>query len=358
MNKQVAEFIGTFTLVLLGCGAAVIAGDNIGLTGISFAFGLALIGMAYGIGAVSGCHINPAVSLGMVAAGRMEMPEAIKYIIAQVAGAIVAAMVLLIIANGTADYTIAENGLGQNGWGDGYLGEYGIISAFIFEVVATFLFVVVILGATGAGAPSAMAGLAIGLTLVVIHLVGINVTGVSVNPARSIGPALFSGWWSIVQLPLFIIAPVFGAVGAGLLFKSDMLNAESGDVEVSGDSSALRQERDALKRERDQLSADLDACRNASSTISAAAAAPAFTGQSSKPESLSAPRGGVADDLKQINGVGPAMEKLLNSLGYYHFDQVAAWTPAETAWVDDNLEGFKGRATRDNWSSQAKKLAG
>ena len=361
MNKQVAEFIGTFTLVLFGCGAAVIAGGDIGLTGISFAFGLALIGMAYGIGAVSGCHINPAVSLGMVAAGRMEMPEAIKYIIAQVAGAIVGALVLLIIANGTADYTIAENGLGQNGWGEGYLGEYGIISAFIFEVVATFLFVVVILGATGAGAPSAMAGLAIGLALVVIHLVGINVTGVSVNPARSIGPALFSGWWSIVQLPLFLIAPVLGAVGAGLLFKSGMLDAESGDAEVSGDSAALRQERDALKRERDQLSADLDACRNASSATPAAAASvatPAFTGQASKPEGLSAPRGGVADDLKKINGVGPAMEKLLNSLGYYHFDQVAAWTPAETAWVDDNLEGFKGRATRDNWSSQAKDLAG
>ena len=126
MNKQVAEFIGTFTLVLFGCGAAVIAGGDIGLTGISFAFGLALIGMAYGIGAVSGCHINPAVSLGMVAAGRMEMPEAIKYIIAQVAGAIVAALVLLMVANGKADYTVAENGLGQNGWGAGYLGEYGV----------------------------------------------------------------------------------------------------------------------------------------------------------------------------------------------------------------------------------------
>ena len=355
MNKQVAEFIGTFILVLFGCGAAVIAGGDIGLTGISFAFGLALIGAAYGIGAVSGCHINPAVSLGMVAAGRMKMPEAIKYIIAQIAGAIVAAMVLLIIANGTAGYTIAENGLGQNGWGEGYLGEYGMFSAFVFELVATFLFMVVILGSTGAGAPAAMAGLAIGLALVVIHLVGINVTGVSVNPARSIGPALFSGWWSIVQLPLFIIAPVLGAVGAGLLFKSGMLDAETGDTEGSGDNLALRQERDALQRERDQLSADLEACR-ASGAAPAVAEAPAFTGQASKPEGLSAPRGGIADDLKEINGVGPAMEKLLNGLGYYHFDQVAAWTPAELAWVDENLEGFKGRATRDNWSAQAKML--
>ncbi|MEP0563772.1 MAG: aquaporin, partial [Paracoccaceae bacterium] len=354
------EFIGTFTLVLFGCGAAVMAGSDIGFTGISFAFGLALIGMAYGIGAVSGCHINPAVSLGMVAAGRMEMPEAIKYIIAQVAGAIVAALVLLIIANGKADYTIASNGLGQNGWGEGYLGEYGFISAFVFEVVATFLFMAVILGATSTGAPAAMAGLAIGLTLVVIHLVGINITGVSVNPARSIGPALFSGIWSIVQLPMFIIAPVIGAVGAGLLFKSGMLDAPSdGDAE-SDESTGLRAERDALKKERDQLSADLAKCEGkskASSAVAAPVAAAAFSGEASKPQGLEGPRGGVADDLKEINGVGPAMEELLNSLGYYHFDQVGAWTPAEAAWVDDNLEGFKGRATRDNWISQAKALA-
>ncbi|MGB5872003.1 MAG: aquaporin Z [Albidovulum sp.] len=225
MNKQVAEFLGTFTLVLFGCGAAVIAGGDIGLTGISFAFGLALIGMAYGIGAVSGCHINPAVSLGMVAAGRMEMPDAVKYIIAQVAGAIVAALVLLMIASGKADYTVAANGLGQNGWGEGYLGEYGMISAFMFEVVATFLFMIVILGATGSGAPAAIAGLAIGLALVAIHLVGINVTGVSVNPARSIGPALFAGSGAIGQLWLFIVAPILGAVAAGLLFKSGLLDA-------------------------------------------------------------------------------------------------------------------------------------
>jgi len=225
MNKQVAEFIGTFTLVLFGCGAAVIAGADIGLTGISFAFGLALIGMAYGIGPVSGCHINPAVSLGMVAAGRMEMGEAIKYIIAQVAGAIVAALVLMLIATGKADYSVAENGLGQNGWGTGYLGEYTMVAAFIFEVVATFLFMVVILGATGPRTPAAMAGLAIGLALVVIHLVGINVTGVSVNPARSIGPALFAGGTAIAQLWLFIVAPIIGALAAGILFRGGMMDA-------------------------------------------------------------------------------------------------------------------------------------
>ncbi|MFD3189578.1 aquaporin [Sedimentitalea sp. HM32M-2] len=219
------KFIGTFTLVLLGCGSAVIAGAEIGLTGISFAFGLALIGMAYGIRPVSGCHINPAVSLGMVAAGRMQRPEAVRHMIAQVAGAIVAALVLLIIASGKADNSVAVNGLGQNGWGAGYMGEYSVLAAFVFEFVATFLFMVVILGATGGGAPTAMAGLAIGLALVVIHLVGINITGVSVNPARSIGPALFAGATAIGQLWLFIVAPVLGAIAAGILFKTGLLDA-------------------------------------------------------------------------------------------------------------------------------------
>ena len=364
MNKQVAEFLGTFTLVLFGCGAAVIGGGDIGLTGISFAFGLALIGMAYAIGPISGCHINPAVSIGMVVAGRMEMDEAIKYIIAQVAGAIAAAFILLLIANGKADYTIAENGLGQNGYGTGYLGEYGWFSAFIFELVATFLFMVVILGATGAGAPAAIAGLAIGLTLVVIHLVGINVTGVSVNPARSIGPALFTGFWSIAQLWLFIVAPILGAVAAGVLFSTGMLDAAPAGGSDDGDAAQLRAERDALTKERDTLAADLAECRSkstaqplqASSAATTSTAAPAFTGTASKPEGLSGPRGGVADDLKKINGVGPKMETMLHGLGYYHFDQIAAWTPAEAAWVDDNLEGFKGRASRDNWISQAKAL--
>lgn len=226
MRKPLAEFVGTFTLVLFGCGAAVIAGGDIGLTGISFAFGLALIGMAYGIGSVSGCHINPAVTLGVVASGRMSIAEAVPYMVAQIAGGIAGALVLMIIASGKADYSVAANGLGQNGWGAGYLGEYTMTAAFVFEVVATFLFLVVILGSTGAGAPSAMAGLAIGLALVVIHLVGINVTGVSVNPARSIGPALFVGGTAIAQLWLFIAAPIIGAVAAGLLFKSGMLDAE------------------------------------------------------------------------------------------------------------------------------------
>ena len=230
MNKLIAEFIGTFILVLFGCGAAVLAGADIGLMGISFAFGLALIGAAYGIGPISGCHINPAVSLGIVAAGRMPVAEAIKYIAAQCAGAIAGALILMVIASGKADYSVADNGLGQNGWGAGYLGEYSMAAAFVFEVVATFVFLVVILGSTGDGVPASLAGIAIGLMLVAIHLVGINVTGVSVNPARSLGPALFVGAGAIAQLWLFILAPIMGAVAAGLLFRTGVLNRPADPV--------------------------------------------------------------------------------------------------------------------------------
>ncbi|KPN61840.1 aquaporin Z [Aliiroseovarius crassostreae] len=227
MKQAVAEFIGTMSLVLFGCGAAVIAGGDIGLTGISFAFGLALIGMAYGIGNVSGCHINPAVTIGAVIAGRLPSSKALTYILAQLAGAVAGAAILFVIASGKGGgFDVGTSGLGQNGWGAGYLGEYNMVSAFVFELVATFLFVVVILGATGSGAPGAVAGIAIGLTLVVIHLVGINVTGVSVNPARSFGPALFAGGHALSQLWLFILAPVLGAAAAGALFKSGVLDTQ------------------------------------------------------------------------------------------------------------------------------------
>ena len=229
MNKMVAEFIGTFTLVFLGCGSAVLATVNPdlgpGLVGISLAFGLALIGMAYGIGAVSGCHINPAVSLGAMLAGRMSSAEMFRYWIAQVTGAIVGTLVLVAIMSGKLGGY--DGGYGANGWGEGYLGEYGLASALIFEIVATFLFVVVILGSTGAGASTAIAGLAIGLMLVVIHIVGINVTGVSVNPARSIGPALFSGGAAMAQLWLFVVAPLIGGAAAGLLFKAGLVDARA-----------------------------------------------------------------------------------------------------------------------------------
>lgn len=228
MKKPIAEFIGTFTLVLLGCGAAVIAGPEVGFLGISFAFGLALIAMAYGIGPISGCHINPAVSLGVLIAGRMSAGEFVQYAIAQVLGGIAGAVVLYLIVSGKASgHDLAASGLGQNGWGAGYLGEYSFSSAFIFEVVATFLFLVVILGATQSSAPGAMAGLAIGLTLVVIHIVGINVTGVSVNPARSIGPALLVGGQALGQLWLFIVAPMIGAALAGLMFKTGLLETQN-----------------------------------------------------------------------------------------------------------------------------------
>jgi aquaporin Z len=234
MKKSIAEFIGTFTLVLFGCGAAVIAGMGTGPTsidvlGIAFAFGLAIVAMAYGIGPISGCHVNPAVSFGVLLAGRMSFSDFIAYVIAQVLGAVAGAAVLYLILSGKASGW--TGGLGQNGWGAGYLGEYNLLSAFVFEVVATFLFLVCILGVTQPGSPSQFAGLAIGLTLVVIHIVGINVTGVSVNPARSLGPAIIGAGTNpgaLAQVWLFIVAPLIGGGVAGLLFqKGGMLSAES-----------------------------------------------------------------------------------------------------------------------------------
>jgi aquaporin Z len=228
MKKSLAEFIGTFTLVLLGCGAAVIAGKVVGVLGIAFAFGFALIAMAYGIGPISGCHINPAVSLGALIAGRMTTGDFVTYVIAQCLGAIAGALVLYVIATGKlSGHDLATAGLGQNGWGKGYLGEYGTAAAFVFEAVATFLFLVVILGSTQRGAPGAMAGLAIGLTLIVIHIVGIQITGVSVNPARSLGPALFVGGTAMSQLWLFIVAPLLGAAAAGFMFRTGQLAADA-----------------------------------------------------------------------------------------------------------------------------------
>ena len=226
MKKYLAEFIGTFTLVFLGCGAAVIAGkpDQVGLLGVSFAFGFALIAMAYGIGPISGCYINPAVSLGVYISGRMTGKDLGNYIIAQILGAIAGAAVLALIVTGRLEgYDLAASGLGQNGWGTGYLGEYSLISAIAFEFVATLLFVIMILGATQEGVPTQLAGLAIGITLVVIHIVGIPITGVSVNPARSIGPALFAGGKAISQLWLFLIVPSLGGALAGFLYKAGIL---------------------------------------------------------------------------------------------------------------------------------------
>jgi len=223
MKKFVAELIGTATLVLFGCGAAVLG--DFGQVGISTAFGLAIVAMAYGIGPISGCHVNPAVSLGAFVSGRMNAGDMIQYWIAQFIGAAVGAGILYMIAKGGGN---GVGGMGTNGWGEGYLGEFNMTSALIFEVVATFLFVVVILGSTQKAAPAAQAGLAIGLTLWVIHLVGIQVTGVSVNPARSFGPALFHAE-AMKQLWLFFAAPAVGAVLAGLMFKSGLLEDRAND---------------------------------------------------------------------------------------------------------------------------------
>jgi aquaporin Z len=217
MKIFIAELLGTLTLVLFGCGAAVLAGDFVGQLGIAFAFGLSIVAMAYGIGPISGCHINPAVSFGAFVAGRLSLKEMGLYWAAQFIGAVIAAGLLYLIASGRPGYDIAINGLGQNGFGPGYLGEYGLMAAFVFEVVATFIFLVVILGSTSKGAPAGFAGISIGMTLVMIHIVGIQVTGVSVNPARSFGPALFVGGQALSQLWLFFVAPLIGASLAGFL---------------------------------------------------------------------------------------------------------------------------------------------
>ncbi|MEZ5994846.1 MAG: aquaporin Z [Hyphomonadaceae bacterium] len=232
-KKLAAEFIGTFTLVLFGCGAAVLAGFGIvGQEGIAWAFGLAIVAMAYGIGGVSGCHVNPAVSFGVWSAGRMPANEMFLYWAAQCLGAVVGAGVLFLIASGSPDYSLAANGLGQNGYGarlvsgQGSPGDYSLMSGAIFEVVATFIFLVVILGVTQRSAPAKFAGLAIGLTLVAIHIVGIQVTGVSVNPARSLGPALWVAGDALAQLWLFIVAPMVGAGLAGWAFRVRLLSAD------------------------------------------------------------------------------------------------------------------------------------
>ena len=226
MKSYIAEAIGTFVLVFSGVGSAVLAGGGIGvenpiaITGISFAFGISVVAMAYSIGQVSGAHLNPAVSMGALVAGRMSTKDFVGYAISQTIGAIVAAFLIFTMTKATVGgYDIAASGLGQNGWGAGYGGEFLMISAFIFEVVATAVFLVVILGVTDETGNSTMAGLVIGLTLVMIHLVGITITGTSVNPARSIGPAVFAGSTALSQLWLFIAAPLIGGAIGGLLHK-------------------------------------------------------------------------------------------------------------------------------------------
>ncbi|AXI46970.1 aquaporin [Sulfitobacter sp. SK012] len=233
MKKYIAEAIGTFVLVFFGVGAAVLAGGGMGIdvpisvTGIALAFGISVVAMAYSIGPISGAHLNPAVSFGVLVAGRMSVTDFIGYAIFQTIGAIVAAIVIYVIAtNSVGGYDVAANGLGQNGWGPGYGAEFFMISAFLFEVIATAVFLVVILGVTSDKGSPIMAGLVIGLTLTMIHLVGITLTGTSVNPARSIGPALLVGGTAMSQLWLFIVAPLIGGAIGGLLHKVRIVAAD------------------------------------------------------------------------------------------------------------------------------------
>lgn len=219
MKKYVAELIGTFVLVFIGCGSAAIAGKAIGFAGISFAFGLAVLAMVYAIGNISGCHINPAISVGMMVAGKMKWRDTLLYIVFQCLGAVIAAGILLAIAKGLPGYSVATSGLGQNGYGTHSPGGYSLVACLVAEIVLTFIFLLVIFGATSKEAPKGFAGIAIGLSLIFIHLVGIPITGTSVNPARSLGPAVFVGGEVLSQLWLFWVAPLIGAVIAALIWK-------------------------------------------------------------------------------------------------------------------------------------------
>jgi len=221
MKRYVAEAVGTFVLVFGGCGSAVLAGDKIGFLGVSLAFGLALLAMVYAIGPISGCHINPAVTVGLLLSKKLDARYAGGYVIAQVVGAVVAAGVLLLIAKGLpAGYDPAVAGFAANGYGAHSPTGYGLGAALVAEIVLTAFLVLTVLGATDISAPVGFAGIPIGLVLTLIHLVGIPVTNTSVNPARSIGPAVFVGGWALSQLWLFVLAPLLGAVLAVRVYKA------------------------------------------------------------------------------------------------------------------------------------------
>ena len=231
--KLVAELLGTFWLVLGGCGSAVLAAAfpelGIGFVGVSLAFGLTVVTGAYAFGPISGGHFNPAVSLGLWAGGRFPASQLLPYIVAQVIGAVVAAGVLYVIASGKAGFDVGA-GFASNGFGEHSPGKYSFGSAAITEIVMTFMFLMVILGTTHKRAPVGFAGLAIGLALVLIHLISIPVTNTSVNPARSTGPALFVGGWAIEQLWLFWVAPIVGAVLAGFVSRTVFDSADAPDI--------------------------------------------------------------------------------------------------------------------------------
>jgi aquaporin Z len=243
-NRLAAEFLGTLWLVLGGCGSAVIAAAfpnvGIGLVGVSFAFGLTVLTMAYAIGHVSGCHLNPAVSLGLVLGGRFKASDFISYVVAQVAGAIAGAAVLYLIASGKAGFDL-QGGFASNGYADHSPGGYSLTAALVCEFVMTFFFLIIILGATDERAPSGFAPIAIGLGLTLIHLISIPVTNTSVNPARSTGPALFVGGWALSQLWLFWLAPLLGGACAGLAYRVvSGERSKAAGIEGPADRSALK----------------------------------------------------------------------------------------------------------------------
>lgn len=225
LKKYFAELIGTFVLVFMGCGSAVFSGGVgtttfIGFVGIAFAFGLSVLVMVYAIGGISGCHINPAISISMLAAGKMKPKDTIIYIVMQCVGAVIAASLLYAVAVGKPGYVLAVNGLGQNGYDSASPGGFSMASGFIAEVILTFIFLLVIHGSTSDKAPKGFAGIAIGLSLVLIHLVGIPITGTSVNPARSLGPAVIVGGTALSQLWLFWVAPIIGGLLAAAVWKA------------------------------------------------------------------------------------------------------------------------------------------
>ena len=239
VKKLSAEFIGTLWLVLGGCGSAVLAAAfpdvGIGLLGVSLAFGLTVLTMAYAVGHISGAHFNPAVTVGLWAGKRFPASEVLPYIVAQVIGAIVGAGILYVIASGKAGFSTA-GGFASNGFGDNSPGKYALIACLVTEVVLTFFFLIIILGSTHNRAPKGFAPIAIGLGLTLIHLISIPVTNTSVNPARSTGPALFVGGWAIAQLWLFWVAPILGAILAGF-FYSWLIGDEKNEPDIVGEES-------------------------------------------------------------------------------------------------------------------------
>ena len=219
LKRSTTELLGTFWLVLGGCGSAVLAASGIGVLGVALAFGLTVLTMAFAIGHISGCHLNPAVSVGMYVGGRFPARELPAYIIAQVIGGVLAAALIYFIASGKEGFDLAASGLASNGYGEHSPGGYSLAAGFVTELVMTAMFILIILGATDKRAPAGLAPIAIGLALTLIHLISIPVTNTSVNPARSTGPALIVGGWAIEQLWLFWLAPLLGAVIGGVAYR-------------------------------------------------------------------------------------------------------------------------------------------